>query len=153
MAETASTILSLNKSELRLLHLGIYQLREDGSQARYETPPEEEALMSRLGKAQRVLSERESIARAENELRGPGDTPSKPDDTVSVRIILTDLQKLAAGVKRFLERPEPAEDPFHKGRLMDPPEKVRPLLKKLESAVELCERRSALPALEAALLD
>jgi hypothetical protein len=109
-----------------------------------------------------VLKDRAWLREAEHALldskddaRGIMGRP-RADEDVRVRLQAQDLQLALTGLQAFLERENPKTDPFSKAEpkpLIDPPEQVRPLLRRLQQAIEVCERQRTLPDRELALLN
>lgn len=158
MPDDDSAVLALSYQDVRVTNMGLRMLEDD------EAVPSTEHLLlqKRLNAADSVLSERNWLRGAERALTDPkAPAPvSSPNenDTVLARLTLTQMRLAAEAAETFLNRPDPITDPFHKPasggipRLVDPPEAVRPTVKRFQQAVAYWERSSALAETEKNLL-
>lgn len=144
-----SVIVAFGEGDIRLGHLAIHARHGNNDRAIIADP-----LYARLTSAENVLRGRKEVAAAEAALLDPKAPPAysgpyKPG-TVPVRLRVSEIQQLIEGLKLFLLRPNPALDV--RGRPIDPPESVRPLLERLQGALKASETRVNIARRERELL-
>lgn len=157
MTDELSMVAAFTSADLRLLSLGVDHLEDRLG----ETTDPMKRLGERIGLGNRVLRDRQELRRTEkvlsetkNDNSGYYSYAIDDNDAVQIRLRADELRAAVEGLEVFLIRPNPIRFAFDKTgtKLVDPPEKVRPLLNRLKDGLKGIEAAERIPALEEQLL-